>query len=38
MKRVLILLIFSSILDIEIKLDEEGFVLPAAQCEEVHKR
>nr|XP_005024928.3 FAST kinase domain-containing protein 3, mitochondrial [Anas platyrhynchos] len=26
------------IVDIEIKLDEEGFVLPAAQCEEVHKR
>ncbi|KFQ19434.1 FAST kinase domain-containing protein 3 [Merops nubicus] len=25
-------------IDIEIKLDEEGFVLPAAQCEEVHKR
>ncbi|XP_030343884.1 FAST kinase domain-containing protein 3, mitochondrial [Strigops habroptila] len=25
-------------LDIEIKLDEEGFVLPAAQCEEVHRR
>ncbi|KAM6283037.1 FAST kinase domain-containing protein 3, mitochondrial [Porphyrio hochstetteri] len=24
--------------DIEIKLDEEGFVLPAAQCEEVHRR
>ncbi|NXG04417.1 FAKD3 protein, partial [Sakesphorus luctuosus] len=24
--------------DIEIKLDEEGFVLPVAQCEEVHKR
>ncbi|XP_064016882.1 FAST kinase domain-containing protein 3, mitochondrial [Pogoniulus pusillus] len=26
------------IVDIEIKLDEEGFVLPAAQREEVHKR
>ncbi|KFV02324.1 FAST kinase domain-containing protein 3, partial [Tauraco erythrolophus] len=26
------------IVDIEIKLDEEGFVLPAAQCEEVHRR
>ncbi|NXS37752.1 FAKD3 protein, partial [Pomatostomus ruficeps] len=26
------------VLDIEIKLDEEGFVLPAAQLEEVHKR
>ncbi|NXJ73988.1 FAKD3 protein, partial [Trogon melanurus] len=25
-------------LDIEIKLDEEGFVLPAPQCEEVHRR
>ncbi|KFO84037.1 FAST kinase domain-containing protein 3 [Buceros rhinoceros silvestris] len=25
-------------IDIEIKLDEEGFVLPAAQCEEVHRR
>ncbi|NXN07378.1 FAKD3 protein, partial [Indicator maculatus] len=24
--------------DIEIKLDEDGFVLPAAQCEEVHRR
>ncbi|XP_054671976.1 FAST kinase domain-containing protein 3, mitochondrial [Grus americana] len=24
--------------DIEIKLDEEGFVLPATQCEEVHRR
>ncbi|NXY83571.1 FAKD3 protein, partial [Alcedo cyanopectus] len=24
--------------DIEIKLDEEGLVLPAAQCEEVHRR
>ncbi|KFW76948.1 FAST kinase domain-containing protein 3 [Phalacrocorax carbo] len=24
--------------DIEIRLDEEGFVLPAAQCEEVHRR
>ncbi|NXE20269.1 FAKD3 protein, partial [Ardeotis kori] len=24
--------------DIEIKLDEESFVLPAAQCEEVHRR
>ncbi|NXI38289.1 FAKD3 protein, partial [Galbula dea] len=24
--------------DIEIKLDEEGFVIPAAQCEEVHRR
>uniref|UniRef100_A0A8D0FUB8 FAST kinase domains 3 n=1 Tax=Strix occidentalis caurina TaxID=311401 RepID=A0A8D0FUB8_STROC len=24
--------------DIEIKLDEEGFVLPAAQCEEVYRR
>ncbi|NWV01781.1 FAKD3 protein, partial [Upupa epops] len=24
--------------DIEIKLDEGGFVLPAAQCEEVHRR
>ncbi|XP_072184764.1 FAST kinase domain-containing protein 3, mitochondrial [Excalfactoria chinensis] len=24
--------------DIEIKLDEEGFVLPATQCEEVHTR
>ncbi|NXN25825.1 FAKD3 protein, partial [Nycticryphes semicollaris] len=24
--------------DIEIKLDEEGFVLPAAQCEEVQRR
>ncbi|KFQ06036.1 FAST kinase domain-containing protein 3 [Leptosomus discolor] len=24
--------------DIEIKLDEEGFVLPVAQCEEVHRR
>ncbi|NWS73249.1 FAKD3 protein, partial [Crotophaga sulcirostris] len=24
--------------DIEIKLDDEGFVLPAAQCEEVYKR
>ncbi|NWS56704.1 FAKD3 protein, partial [Chunga burmeisteri] len=24
--------------DIEIKLDEEGFVLPAGQCEEVHRR
>ncbi|XP_061852034.1 FAST kinase domain-containing protein 3, mitochondrial [Colius striatus] len=24
--------------DIEIKLDEEGFILPAAQCEEVHRR
>lgn len=32
------LLLFSSILDIEIKLDEEGFVLPATQCEEVHRR
>lgn len=31
-------LLFSFILDIEIKLDEEGFVLPAAQCEEVHRR
>ncbi|NXI14767.1 FAKD3 protein, partial [Irena cyanogastra] len=26
------------IVDIEIKLDEEGFVLPAAQLEEVHRR
>ncbi|NXQ27672.1 FAKD3 protein, partial [Alaudala cheleensis] len=26
------------VVDIEIKLDEEGFVLPAAQLEEVHKR
>ncbi|NWT08129.1 FAKD3 protein, partial [Vireo altiloquus] len=26
------------VLDIEIKLDEEGFVLPAAQVEEVHRR
>ncbi|NXB30230.1 FAKD3 protein, partial [Eulacestoma nigropectus] len=26
------------IVDIEIKLDEEGFVLPAAQVEEVHRR
>ncbi|XP_009897727.2 FAST kinase domain-containing protein 3, mitochondrial [Dryobates pubescens] len=26
------------IVDIEIKLDEDGFVLPAAQCEEVHRR
>ncbi|NXA14470.1 FAKD3 protein, partial [Sapayoa aenigma] len=25
-------------IDIEIKLDEEGFVLPVAQCEEVHRR
>ncbi|NXC42975.1 FAKD3 protein, partial [Penelope pileata] len=25
-------------LDIEIKLDEEGFMLPATQCEEVHTR
>ncbi|NXG70998.1 FAKD3 protein, partial [Baryphthengus martii] len=24
--------------DVEIKLDEEGLVLPAAQCEEVHRR
>lgn len=32
------LLFFLFILDIEIKLDEEGFVLPAAQCEEVHRR
>ncbi|XP_009663446.2 FAST kinase domain-containing protein 3, mitochondrial [Struthio camelus] len=24
--------------DIEIKLDEEGFVLPAAQCEEINRR
>lgn len=31
-------LLFSFILDIEIKLDEEGFVLPAAQREEVHRR
>ncbi|NXM50355.1 FAKD3 protein, partial [Gymnorhina tibicen] len=26
------------VVDIEIKLDEEGFVLPAAQLEEVHRR
>ncbi|NXA84973.1 FAKD3 protein, partial [Thryothorus ludovicianus] len=26
------------VVDIEMKLDEEGFVLPAAQLEEVHKR
>ncbi|NXD94886.1 FAKD3 protein, partial [Chaetorhynchus papuensis] len=26
------------VIDIEIKLDEEGFVLPAAQLEEVHRR
>lgn len=32
------LLFFLFTLDIEIKLDEEGFVLPAAQCEEVHRR
>lgn len=31
-------LLFSFMLDIEIKLDEEGFVLPAAQSEEVHRR
>lgn len=30
--------LFSSTQDIEIKLDEEGFVLPAAQLEEVHRR
>ncbi|NXD67524.1 FAKD3 protein, partial [Eolophus roseicapillus] len=35
---ILMSLLFSFILDIEIKLDEEGFVLPAAQCEEVHRR
>lgn len=38
MKWVLISLIISSVLDIEIKLDEEGFMLPATQCEEVHTR
>ncbi|NWV64562.1 FAKD3 protein, partial [Malurus elegans] len=26
------------VIDIEIKLDEEGFILPAAQLEEVHRR
>ncbi|NXY21054.1 FAKD3 protein, partial [Atrichornis clamosus] len=26
------------VIDVEIKLDEEGFVLPAAQLEEVHRR
>lgn len=30
--------LFSFSQDIEIKLDEEGFVLPAAQLEEVHRR
>ncbi|NXS16769.1 FAKD3 protein, partial [Mystacornis crossleyi] len=29
---------YSYVVDIEIKLDEEGFVLPAAQLEEVHRR
>ncbi|XP_059711026.1 FAST kinase domain-containing protein 3, mitochondrial [Haemorhous mexicanus] len=29
---------FFYVVDIEIKLDEEGFVLPAAQLEEVHRR